>query len=265
MSNYSGYEKLVVELTGKILRITLNWPEKRNIVGGLMSQELIRAIQTASADDAVAAIVLTGAGDTFSAGGDIIGMQTKIDDPGLFYKGVIHSRQLVFAMLDCPKPVVCRLNGHAIGLGATIALLCDVVIANEDAKIGDPHVRMGLVAGDGGALIWPQLIGFARARQYLLGGDLLTGREAANIGLIAFAAPLSEIDALTEQWAKRFAEGATQSIAGTKITINLPLRQAAQAALDVGMAYEGLSNITKDHQEAVSAFIEKRTPTFTGE
>ena len=265
MSLYAGYEKLLIVQDGKILRITLNWPEKRNIVGGLMSQELIRAVQTASADDAVAAIVLTGAGDTFSAGGDIIGMQAKIDDPALFYKGVIHSRQLVFSMLDCPKPIVCRLNGHAIGLGATIALLCDIVVANEDAKIGDPHVNIGLVAGDGGALIWPQLIGFARARRYLLGGELITGREAAEIGLVAFSAPLAGIDALVEQWAQKFAGGATQSIAGTKITLNLPLRQAAQAALDVGMAYEGLSNITKDHQEAVTAFIEKRKPKFTGE
>ncbi|VTU46090.1 enoyl-CoA hydratase/isomerase family protein [Variovorax sp. PBL-E5] len=265
MSRYSGYERLLIQQDGKILRITLNLPEKRNIVGGPMSLELIRAVQTASSDDSVAVIVLTGAGGSFSAGGDIVGMQTKIDDPSLFYKGVIHSRQLVFSMLDCPKPVVCRVNGHAIGLGATIALLCDVVIANEDAKIGDPHVRMGLVAGDGGALIWPQLIGYARARKYLLGGDLITGKLAAEIGLIAEAGPMDVVDRLTEEWAQKFAEGATQSIAGTKITINLPLRQAAQAALDVGMAYEGLSNITKDHQEAVSAFIEKRKPSFTGE
>lgn len=265
MSKYSGYERLLVKQEGKVLRITLNMPEKRNIVGGPMSIELIRAVQTASSDDSVAVIVLTGAGDTFSAGGDIVGMQTKIDNPALFYKGVIHSRQLVFSMLDCPKPVVCRLNGHAIGLGATIALLCDVVVANEEAKIGDPHVKMGLVAGDGGALIWPQLIGFARARRYLLGGDLISGKEAAEIGLIAFAVPMAQVDALVEEWAAKFAAGATQSIAGTKITINLALRQAAQAALDVGMAYEGLSNITKDHQEAVNAFIEKRKPSFTGE
>lgn len=265
MSLYAGVEKLLVQQDGKILRVTLNWPEKRNIVGGQMSQELIRVIQLASADESVATIVLTGAGESFSAGGDIVGMQAKIDDPSLFYKGVIHSRQLVFSMLDCPKPIVCRVNGHAIGLGATIALLCDIVVINEDAKIGDPHVRVGLVAGDGGALLWPQLVGFARARRYLLGGDLLTDREAAEIGLVAYAAPLSGMDAIVEEWAHRFATGATQSIAGTKITINLPLRQAAQAALDVGMAYEGLSNITKDHQEAVTAFLEKRPPSFSGE
>ena len=119
MSKYAGYERLLIQLDGKILRITLNLPEKRNIVSGPMSIELIRAVQTASSDDNVAVIVLTGAGDTFSAGGDIVGMQAKIDAPSLFYKGVIHSRQLVFTMLDCPKPIVCRVNGHAIGLGAT--------------------------------------------------------------------------------------------------------------------------------------------------
>ena len=98
----------------------------------------------------------------------------------------------------------------------------------------------------------------------MLGGDLLTGREAEEIGLIAFAAPLKDLDALVEEWANRFAQSATQSVAGTKITINLPLRQAAQASLDVGMAYEGLANITKDHQEAVTAFIDKRKPVFKG-
>ena len=262
--SYEGLDRLVASLDGNVLRVTLNWPEKRNVVGAATSRDLGRVFHDAAADDAVRAIVLTGAGSVFCAGGDIVAMQDKIDDPAKFYAGIINSRRLVFSMLDCAKPIVCRVNGDAIGLGATLALLCDIVVAGEGVKIGDPHVRMGLVAGDGGALLWPQFIGYARARQYLLSGDLLTGREAERIGLINFAAPLAEVDAIVEHWADRLARGASQSIAGTKALINLPLRQAAQAMLDMGMAYEGLSNISRDHQEAVTAFIEKRKPDFTG-
>jgi enoyl-CoA hydratase len=157
------------------------------------------------------------------------------------------------------------LNGDAIGLGCTIALLCDVVIASIEARIGDPHVRVGLVAGDGGAIIWPQLIGFARARRYLLTGDLLTGREAADIGLIALAVDPDQLDAETEKWVGRLAAGATASISGTKLAINATLKQLAATGMDLGMAYEGLSNISKDHQEAVTAFVEKRAAKFIGD
>ncbi|MDE1145130.1 MAG: enoyl-CoA hydratase-related protein [Azospirillaceae bacterium] len=262
---YARYDKIDVVLDGAVLRVTLNNPEKRNIIDDETNRQLSDVFVDASFDPAVKVVVLTGAGAVFSAGGDIVKMQRKIDDPGLFYKGVFNSRRLVFSVLDCPKPVVARVHGDAVGLGATLALLCDIVIADEEAKFLDPHVNVGLVAGDGGALLWPHLVGYARAKRYLLAGEPILGREAADIGLIAFAVPSAELDALTEKWAAKFARSATQSVAGTKITLNVLLRQAAQAVLDVGMAYEGLSNITKDHQEAVTAFMEKRRPNFTGD
>jgi enoyl-CoA hydratase len=192
-------------------------------------------------------------------------MQKKIDDTALFYRGIVNSRRLVFSALDCTKPTIAKVSGDAVGLGATLALMCDLVVATDDAKILDPHVNVGLVAGDGGALIWPQLIGYARAKRYLLLGEPILGKEAAAIGLISDSGTPEEVDALVERYAAKFARSATQSVSGTKITMNLPLRQAAQALLDVGMAYEGLSNITRDHQEAVTAFMEKRRPSFTGE
>lgn len=262
---YERYEKLLVKLDGNVLRVTLNKPDKRNIVDSGVSAELADVFTQAGLDPAIGVVLFTGAGTAFCAGGDIVGMQQKLERPQLFYQSIFNSRRLVFSILDCPKPVVCRLNGDAIGLGATLALLCDIVIANEAARIADPHVKVGLVAGDGGALIWPALIGFARAKRYLLTGDILDGRQAAEIGLVTQAVPLSELDRVTEEWVQRLAQGALQSIACTKLTLNVPLRQAAQALLDVGMAYEGLSNISNDHREAVNAFMEKRAPKFTGD
>ena len=188
------------------------------------------------------------------------------DDPGLFARGMAGSRRLVYTVLECPKPTIAKIQGSAVGLGATLPLLCDFVVATDDTKILDPHVNVGLVAGDGGSLLWPQMLGYARAKRFLLLGEPVTGKEAAEIGLIAASAPdYDGVEEIAEKWAKKLSEGASQSIYGTKMTINIPLRQLAQAMMDAGMAYEGMSNISADHKEAVDAFLEKRRPKFTGE
>jgi len=157
-----------------------------------------------------------------------------------------------------------QAESHAVGLGATVALMCDIIIAADTAKIGDPHVNAGLVAGDGGALIWPQLIGFARAKEYLFTGDLMTAAEAHRIGLINHVVPPSELDENVYGLAHRLAAGAIKSIRWTKQVINIPLRQIAHATMDLSLSLETQSNLSKDHQEAVSAFAAKRRPNFTG-
>lgn len=263
--DYSRFDEIAVRLDGKLLRVELAKPDKRNIINDEVNRQLTECLNEAALDFDVHVVLLSGQGRDFCAGGDIVRMQKKIDDPALFYRGIQNSRRLVFAALDCPKPIVAKVQGNAVGLGATLALMCDVVVAADDAKFLDPHVNVGLVAGDGGALIWPQLIGYARAKRHLLFGDPITGKDAEAFGLIAQSVPADELDALAEKLAARLAGGAAQSIWGTKITMNAPLRQAAHALLDIGMGYEGLSNISRDHQEAVSAFMEKRRPDFTGD
>jgi enoyl-CoA hydratase len=263
--DYSKFDQLDVRLEDGILRATLNKPEKLNIIDDDVNTQLGDVFQAAAFDPQVKVLMLAANGRAFSAGGDMVKMQTKIDDPRIFYRGVANSRRLVFAALDCPKPTIAKIHGDAIGLGATLALMCDLVVAANEAKILDPHVNVGLVAGDGGALIWPQMIGYARAKRYLLLGDPIYGKEAAEMGLIAASGTPEEVEEIAEKYARRLARSALQSVSGTKITMNVPLRQLAQSLLDVGMAYEGLSNISRDHQEALTAFREKRRPNFTGD
>jgi enoyl-CoA hydratase len=264
--DYSRYDMLDVTLDDGVLRLTLNRPEKRNIIDDPVNAQLSDAFQDATFDERVRAVVLAGEGPSFCGGGDFAQMRRKVEDPGLFFKGIWNSRRLVYTVLDCPKPTVAKLHGHAMGLGATLPLLCDLVVAVDDTKIADPHVNIGLVAGDGGALIWPQMMGYAKARKFLLLGEPILGKEAAELGLIAESAPtFDEMTQIAERWIDKLANGAGQSIYGTKMTINQPLRQLAQGMMDTGMAYEGLSNISKDHAEAITAISEKRKPSFTGD
>jgi enoyl-CoA hydratase len=262
--DYSQYVGLLVEKQDKILTITLNSPENLNAFTGPMHNSMSRIWDDVTDDPDVHVVVLTGAGRAFSAGGDLIAMQKKIDDPQLWDAGMPEARRIVFRLLECDKPIIARVNGHAVGLGATVALLCDIIIAADHAKIGDPHVNAGLVAGDGGALIWPQLVGFARAKEYLFTGDLMTAAEAERIGLINHAVPAEQLDEKVYSLARRLAGGAMKSIRWTKQAINVPLRQLAHSMMDLSLSLETQSNLSKDHQEAVSAFAAKRRPVFTG-
>ena len=161
--------------------------------------------------------------------------------------------------------IVCRLNGAAAGLGASIALLCDVIVANETALIGDPHVRVGLVAGDGGAVIWPQLVGFARAKEFLMTGEMLSARRAADIGLINYAVSGDQLDSKVAEVVGKILANPRWAVRWTKTAANIPLKMLANQISDAAIAYEILSNLTKDRGEAVAAFVEKRKPVFSGE
>jgi enoyl-CoA hydratase len=149
--DYSQYGGVLIARQDKILTITLNAPETLNAFTGPMHTTMSRIWDDVNDDPDVHVVVLTGAGRAFSAGGNVIAMQQKIDDPDAWEAGMPEARRTVFRMLECDKPIIARVNGHAVGLGATVALLCDIIIAADHAKIGDPHVNAGLVAGDGGA------------------------------------------------------------------------------------------------------------------
>ena len=262
--DFSKYKTIKFQRRGKVLEVALNRPDKLNAVDEQMHGELACLFADISNDAGSDIIVLTGAGRAFSAGGDIDWMQKMIDIPNSFEKTAREAKQIINSLLDCQKPIIAKINGHATGLGATIALFCDVIFASETAKIGDPHVSIGLVAGDGGAVIWPQLIGYARAKEYLLTGDLIPASEAARIGLINHAVPVNDLDAKVQEFADRLAAGATKSISWTKVSVNIGLKQLVQSVMETSLAYEAMSSRTADHQEAINAFRDKRAAQFNG-
>jgi enoyl-CoA hydratase len=265
MAKLSDYKTIRHSRQGRVLTLELNQPEKLNAIGREMHDELSSIFLAANDDPDSDVIVLTGAGRAFSAGGDIAWMQEAIDHPGAFDQIVREGKRIIFSLLECEKPVIAKLNGHATGLGATIALFCDVVFAADHAKIGDPHVAVGLTAGDGGAVIWPQLVGYGRAKHYLMTGDLIPAPQAADMGLILQAVPAADLDATVEAYAQRLAGGALLAIRTTKMSVNLGLRQLAHGILDLSLAYETQSNRSADHREAARAFAEKRAPVFHGD
>jgi enoyl-CoA hydratase len=262
--SYQNYNALTLSVTDRIATVTLNRPEKLNAVDERMHEELARVFVDLNNDPDCDVVVITGAGRAFSSGGDIGWMQLMIDDPARFEKTAREGKQIVFSLLDCEKPIVAKVNGHATGLGATIALFCDVIFASERAKIGDPHVSVGFVAGDGGAVIWPQLVGYARAKEFLMTGDLMTARQAAEIGLINHAVAPEELDKTVEAFVRKLQSGASKAIRWTKMSVNIGLKQLAHSIMDASMSYEAQSNRTADHAEAVAAFREGRQPRFVG-
>lgn len=261
---YATYSTMSVEVVDRIATVTFRRPEKLNAVDAKMHTELSHIFLDLNEDADVDAVILTGAGRAFSAGGDVEWMQTAIDDPASFEQTCREAKQIIFSLLDCEKPIIAKLNGHATGLGATIALFCDIIFAAESAKIGDPHVSIGFVAGDGGAVIWPQLIGYARAKEFLMTGDLMGAIKAAEIGLINYAVPPEQLDARVDAFARRLTGGALKAIKWTKLSVNIGLKQLAHSMMDACLAYESLSNKTADHAEAVAAFREKRPARFIG-
>ena len=264
IEHYKDYQFLSFERRGRVLTITMERPDQLNAVNSRMHSELSRVFADVKYDEECDVVVLTGTGRAFSAGGDLDWMQAAIDDPAHFQEVGRGAKDIVYSQLDLDKPLIARVNGHAVGLGASLACLCDIVIASDKAKFGDPHVSVGLVAGDGGALIWPQLVGYAKARYYLFTGDTMSAEEAERIGLITKVVPPDELDDEVYGLAERLTKGALKAIRWTKITTNLPLKAIFHSHFDSGIAYECLSNVTEDHQEAVNAFREKRSPAFTG-
>jgi len=262
--DFASYQCIEFRRSGRILTVLLNRPEQRNAVNARLHHELSRVFTDVQRDPDSDVVVLTGNGSAFCAGGDIDWMQLSVDEPDEFERTAREAKDIVYSQLDLEKPLICRLNGHATGLGASLALLCDIIIASDEARIGDPHVSVGLVAGDGGALIWPQMVGYAKAKKYLLTGELMMAAEAERIGLITDVVPRAGLDAAVDAMAERLATGATKAIRWSKVTTNLPLRQLFHSYFDAGVAYECLSNLTADHAEAVAAFRERRKPVFTG-
>jgi len=252
---------LKIDIKDRVAVITLSRPDVHNAVNYDMHVGLEHIFREIGIDPDVGAIVITGEGKSFCAGGDVKGFGNPDPRPIDQLRG---TRYLVQEMVNCEAPIISAVNGTAAGLGATIALLSDVIYMADTAKIGDTHVRMGLVCGDGGAVIWPLLIGPHRAKELMMAGRLVNGTEAARMGLVNQCLPHAELMAHTMAYAKEVANLPIAAVRWTKMAINQMLKQQVNLALDFGVAAEHLCVGTEDMKEAMSAFAQKRAPKFTG-
>ncbi len=262
-----GYEFLAIEVDEGIATLTLNRPERRNAINAEAHAELERAWLQIAEEESVRAVVFTGSGKAFSAGGDIRRMAERAgSEEGLKYslKVTAAAKRLFQNMLEVPQPIVCAVNGDAVGLGATLALFSDIVVIAESAKFGDSHVKVGLVAGDGGAVVWPLLVGPLRAKDFLLRGRLVSGREAQALGLASEALPAGEVLPRARELARELAALPVWAVRWTKLSINKWLKDQLNLILDASIAFEALSMHTHDHAEAARAFLERRPPAFKG-
>lgn len=263
MFDQADYETIRIEKREDGVAVaTLNRPEKLNAVNGRMHTELSTLARDFDDDRASRVLVVTGAGRAFCAGGDFSGGAA----PGGTGEGdmMLEASRIVENLLDCRKPVVSAVNGYAMGLGATVALLCDVVVAGRSAVFADTHVKMGIGAGDGGQVIWPLLMGVNRAKYFLMTGDRLSAEEAERHGLVNFVVDDAELVPTALGIASRLAAGPLQAIAASKVPINQWMKAQAAQILPLSLALEEASMRSADAAEAQRAFVEKREPTYTG-
>ncbi|MEX1147581.1 MAG: enoyl-CoA hydratase/isomerase family protein [Sphingomonadales bacterium] len=249
---------------GGIATVTISNPRRKNAVSRPMHRQLERIWEEIDCDDDIRVVILTGDGDAFCAGTDLSVQkdQNEAGRPGRPPTG--SARRLFWNMLDCEKPIIAKVRGVAYGLGVNIALAADIVVASEGTRLCDSHVKMGIAPGDGGAALWPLLIGFHRAKELLMLGDPVEASKAAELGLINHCVPEDELDDYVNTLAAKLTAGAPLAISYAKMSVNLMLKQMMAGAFETSLAYDQLTLFTKDHKEGVRAFMEKRKPRFIG-
>ena len=265
--DYSKYQHLLIEIDDGLATVTINRPEVYNAVNHRLHGELARIWRDLDDDPEVRAIMVTGAGEkAFSAGGDLAMLQHRMALPAeeRFKETVSwEPRDLVYNMINCDKIIVSAINGVAVGAGLTVALLADVSIMAEEAKIGDGHMRLGVVAGDHAAMIWPLLCGMAKAKYYLLSCEFIDGREAERIGLVSKTVPRADVVATARKLAREFADGPRYALGMTKRSLNQWLRLGGITAFDYSLALEKMAFFSEDAQIGVKAVTTKTKPTFS--
>src|SRR6266487_5850327 len=260
--DYGSYQSLLFERRPDgVLLITLNRPDVYNAAHEAMHAELARVWTDVARDDETRVAVVTGAGRAFSAGGDLAMVERMAGDYDRVAAMLAEMSDLVYNMINCAKPIVSAINGVAVGAGLVVALLADISICADDARLGDGHVKLGAAAGDHAAIIWPLLCGMARARYHLLTGEMVTGEQAERIGLVSKAVPREEVLPEARRVAAELAAGSQLAIRLTKRALNSWLR-AAGPIFDQSAAYEMLTFMGPDLAEGAAALREKRPPRF---
>ena len=244
-----------------VLRLTLRAAGRLNAVNGSMHRELAAVWQAIGADDETRAVVVRGADGAFSSGGDLDLVLDIASDHATRLRVFHEARDLVYNVINCPKPIVSAMTGPAVGAGLAIGLLADISIATPSARIVDGHTKLGVAAGDHAAIVWPLLCGLAKAKYHLLLCEPLDGVEAERIGLVSLCVPDDELEERALAIAERLAAGSQPALRHTKLALNNWLRIAGPA-FDASLALEFLDMTGPDVHEGVAAVREKRPPRF---
>ncbi|MGW7328464.1 enoyl-CoA hydratase/isomerase family protein [Streptomyces sp. NPDC054840] len=248
--------------------ITLNRPEAMNAVTWDQRERVIALLAEASADPAVRAVVVTATGKGFCAGADLRGSpgapagERVAGDVARMIR--LGAQRLITAVLDCEKPVLAAVNGTAAGIGAHLALACDLVIAADSARFIEVFVRRGLVPDGGGAYLLPRLVGPQKAKELMFFGDAVPAAEAERLGLVNRMVAAGELEATAREWAERLAQGPTRALAMTKHLVNASLDGDRAASLAAEATAQEINMTTADANEGVSSFVERRTPKYLG-
>ncbi|MCU1351703.1 MAG: echA8 29 [Acidimicrobiales bacterium] len=244
---------LTVEAEGPIRTVTLDRPAERNAIDRSLHAGLANVWRQLAADPEAKVVILTGAGRAFSGGGDLDWITSFLDDPVARAESLREGAQIIEELLRCPLPVIAAVNGAAVGLGCSIAVLCDIVLIADGAYLADPHVSVGLVAGDGGAAFWPLLAPALRVREALFTGDRIPAAQAVDVGLASRVVAPEDLMVEARRLAARLAEQPVEALRGTKRVLNMHLAQALGGAVQAGFAAEAVTMASDEHRQRLLA------------
>jgi enoyl-CoA hydratase len=248
---------LTVEADGAVRTVVLNRPDQLNAINRDLHRELAQVWRRLAADADARVVVVTGAGTAFSAGGDLDWITSFLDDPAARDESLREGAEIIDELLRFPLPVIAAVNGPAVGLGCSLAVLSDLVLMSEDAYLADPHVAVGLVAGDGGAALWPLLTPIMRTREYLFTGDRIPAAVAVEVGLASRTVPAGDLVPEAGRLAARLAAMPPAALQGTKRVVNMHLSRALSGAVQAGFAAEQVTMQSGEHRERLRRLRER--------
>jgi enoyl-CoA hydratase len=251
--DYDLPDELTVAVDGPVRTVLINRPDQLNAVNKALHRGLADVWRQLAADREARVVVVTGAGPAFCAGGDLDWIHTFLDDPVGRHESIREGAQIIEEMLRFPLPLIAAVNGAAVGLGASIVMLSDIALMADTAHLADPHVSVGLVAGDGGAAFWPLLTPIMKTREYLFTGERIPAARAVELGLASRVVPADALLPEARRLADRLARQPAAALRGTKQVLNLHLSRALSAAVPTGFAAEEATMETEDHRRRLTA------------